>query len=162
MKTLALDLGNKLGWALGVSGLEQAGTARFKQPKGADRRVLDTRFAQLYVWLSAAIDLHKIERLVFEDVLFYRSRDQGQLWAGYRAVVMLVAAMRNMVIGSLNSSSLKKQATGWGNADKADMRRALIARGLDCAAFDDNAVDAISLLLLTFTASCITTSKSNE
>lgn len=133
-RILALDLGTTTGWArwspdrmpakveLGQWVLASPKEITAFRKKNLDRRS-DPRFRKLLERLRT----HESFRLViFEDVEFYGgSLYQVQLWATWRAAVW--AVFPEQVLECLPVGTLKKFATGNGNAKKMDMARALLA-----------------------------------
>lgn len=152
MTILALDLGTKTGWALLKDGVVTQGTWRLATPKevtqqkrdGLDR-CCDIRFARLQAYLSG---LGQIDHCYFEDVQFSVSTGQTQLWAGFRTLVILMHP--RVQLKAVPVGTLKKYATGSGNADKDAMKRALVGtvKPEVLEAMDDNAVDAYHLLTM--------------
>lgn len=88
--------------------------------------------------------------VVWEDVEFVHSRDQITCWSGLRAAVWCAceqvahAGGTQSLFYSVPVGTLKKFATGSGQATKDDMERAAVRCGLVPAShgFDDNAIDA--------------------
>jgi len=170
MKILTLDLGTKTGWAYRNSGRSlQAGTWRLMSPKEVtaqgklrgDRR-LDQRIPRLYEKLSETRDrVGGLDWIVFEDVQFGSTTMQAHLWASFRTVIWLFASLSGIKTECLATGKLKVFAAGHGAATK-DMMAAWLCkkcpndfRHFDGATrrvdnnevLDDNAVDAIHLLL---------------
>lgn len=159
MKLLALDLGTKTGYARRAGSTLECGTltlATEKELRGQraerlDRR-RDCRVERLFKWLTS----QPVDALVFEDVQFSSTTMQTQLWAGLRSAVWLSPAP---LVECCPVGTLKKFATGAGNATKEMMAAALAKsdrtfkldkRGKvwhsNDVAIDDNAVDAVWLL----------------
>lgn len=187
MNILALDLGTKCGWAyrstLMGNQWTDSGTWKLSDPKsvklaraeGWDRRC-DGRFNTLCFNIQQVIERQSIQAVVFEDVLFSETTLQTQLWATFRAAIWAVrrwhpvAEVRGLPdygmfhIDCLNTSSLKKFATGHGKATKLMMSAHLVRKypgkyrkvakptetcfieRLDGTKVDDNEVDALHLL----------------
>ena len=154
MRTLALDLGSKTGWCLDVGGKLYAGTKRLvpvktlKASKSTrhDRRC-DPRIPALYDFVTDTVENHNIQNVVFEDVLFASTRMQVQLWASLRAAVWLAATHQKCLVECLNTTALKKFATGGGNASKERMKSVLEREdfSVDLCGADDNMIDAVWL-----------------
>lgn len=149
-KILALDLGTKTGVAWNFGEMPGAATKTLATPKEVaqwrkerlDRRC-DPRVTRLYSWLAAA-DAPDI--VVFEDVEFQTYTYQTQLWSAFRSALWLAFHMRSL-IECVPVTTLKKFATGSGQADKARMRKALFTRFPQTRPdLDDNAVDALWIL----------------
>jgi len=164
MKILALDLGTKTGYAVGDTGGVVVGTWTLMAPKvvtlqakvRGDRR-LDGRIPNLF---EAIMGISDLDWIVFEDVLFASTTLQAHLWASLRATVWLAAYQRKLKVECVNTSTLKKFATGHGGATKEMMAAWLVKnhsnefRYYDGAVrkvdndtiLDDNAIDAAHLL----------------
>jgi len=150
---LALDLGSKTGWCYGpdrdsldIHTIELAKPSILRK-LGKDLRNYDPRVLSLF---SEIVDLDgPIRYIVFEDVTFATTTYQAQLWASLRAAMWLARDQRvnsdNIIMCGVPVGTLKKFATGAGNADKPAMKAAAEREGLDCSKLDDNAVDAFHL-----------------
>lgn len=171
MKTLTLDLGTDIGWAvIDDSKPLQSGTLRLasrheledQQREGKDR-TLDIRLVRFYRFVEKQV-LQAVIRIVFEDVGFVSSRMQTQLWASLRTAIWMVALMHPEVsVFAIPVATLKQFATGNIHATKPDMARALAAklpndyrlteqnaiRKADGSIANDDEVDAIWLAYYT-------------
>ncbi len=167
MNILALDLGTHTGWAMDTAAGLELGTWQLATPaeikawgKSRLSRRCDPRFARLFTHLHQLSG--RFDVVVFEDVQFSSYMQQCQLWASFRAVVCM--AMGSLaLVESVPVGTLKKFATGMGNATKHDMLRAALNSMPDRFApapghpdalldrhtglpLDDNAIDALHLL----------------
>ncbi|PTY02752.1 hypothetical protein DB346_08225 [Verrucomicrobia bacterium LW23] len=154
MNALALDIGTTTGWAIWDDGQVLSGSwllatekqLRQQRKVGGERRG-DIRFFQLRDRIADAIARHRIEVLVFEDVQFATSAAQTQLWASLRSAVWLAGkAVRH--VECVHTGTLKKFATGAGNAGKEQMVAAAanLARPWGRVVVDDNEADALHIL----------------
>ena len=141
---LALDLGTTTGWALrGHDGSITSGTMAFKPSRfeGGGMRYL--RFKR---WLSElkslATDIHAV---YFEEVRRHVGVDASHVYGGLMATLTAWAELRGMPYEGVPVGTIKRHATGKGNAPKEAMIAAARARGFTPA--DDNEADAIALLL---------------
>ncbi len=141
---LALDLGSTAGWALrGHDGLITSGTASFRPGRfdGGGMRYL--RFTN---WLTEIDRLSgPISAIWFEEVRRHAGTDAAHVYGGLMATLTAWAELRGVPYEGVPVGSIKRHATGKGNADKAAMIAAVRARGFSPA--DDNEADAIALLL---------------
>lgn len=157
MKTiLALDLGTKTGYCYGTAtnkltcGTWQLATPKEVRQWGKERltRRCDPRVARLWNELDR---LPRPDVVVFEDVEFASYTKQVQLWASLRAAVWLSfggydgCGWSGVLVECVPVATLKKFATGAGNADKTGMARAASRLGLTVKGLDDNAIDALHL-----------------
>lgn len=134
---LALDLGCSTGIAHTDEGLPD-GFAPFtidwnklvKMPDARKRRMdrrADPRVLRFFEYLQSRVGLFDI--VIFEDVQFSETTMQTQLWSSFRTAVWLSFGGRSdCFVDCVPVGSLKKFATGAGNATKTDMARALMRR----------------------------------
>jgi hypothetical protein len=141
---LALDLGTTTGWALsGYDGLITSGTASFRPGRfdGGGMRYL--RFTN---WLTEIDRLSgPVETIWFEEVRRHTGTDAAHVYGGLMATLTSWAELRGVPYQGVPVGTIKKHATGRGNADKLAMIAAARARGFSPA--DDNEADAIAILL---------------
>ena len=141
---LALDLGTTTGWALrGFGGLITTSTASFKPGRydGGGMRYL--RFTN---WLTEIDRLSgPIEAIYFEEVRRHTGTDAAHVFGGLMASLTSWAELRGIPYQGVPVGTIKKHATGKGNAPKRAMIDAAHKRGFSPA--DDNEADAIAILL---------------
>ena len=141
---LALDLGTTTGWALrAADSLITSGTASFKPGRydGGGMRYL--RFTN---WLSEIDRLSgPIAAIWFEEVRRHAGTDAAHVYGGLMATLTAWAELRGVPYAGTPVGTIKRHATGKGNANKDAMLAAASARGFSPA--DDNEADAIALLL---------------
>ena len=144
MATLALDLGTATGWALrDHTGLITSGTANFRPGRfdGGGMRYL--RFTN---WLSEIDRLSgPISAIWFEEVRRHAGTDAAHVYGGLMATLTAWAELRGVPYQGVPVGTIKRHATGKGNAPKEAMIAAAHGRGFNPA--DDNEADAIALLL---------------
>ncbi len=144
MATIALDLGTTTGWALrGYDGLITSGTASFRPGRfdGGGMRYL--RFAN---WLTEIDRLSgPISAIWFEEVRRHAGTDAAHVYGGLMASLTSWAELRGIPYQGVPVGTIKRHATGKGNADKEAMIAAARARGF--SPDDDNEADAIAILL---------------
>jgi len=141
---LALDLGTTTGWALhGADGLITSGTVSFRPGRfdGGGMRYL--RFSN---WLTEIDRLSgPVETIWFEEVRRHVGTDAAHVFGGLLATLTAWAELSGIPYGGVPVGTIKKFATGKGNANKVAMMTAVRARGFSPA--DDNEADAIAILL---------------
>jgi len=141
---LALDLGTTTGWALrGQDGGITSGTISFKPSRfeGGGMRYL--RFRR---WLAEIASLSGgLTRIPFEEVRRHVSTDSSHAYGGFLATLTAWCEQEAIPYEGVPVGTIKRYATGRGNADKAAMIAAIQARGFRPS--DDNEADAIALLL---------------
>ncbi|WP_137703163.1 hypothetical protein [Marimonas lutisalis] len=140
---LALDLGTTTGWALrGFDGLVTTGTASFKPGRydGGGMRYL--RFTN---WLTELDRLSgPVGTIWFEEVRRHAGTDAAHVYGGLMASLTSWAELRGIPYEGVPVGTIKRHATGKGNANKAAMIAAAKARGF--SPVDDNEADAIAIL----------------
>lgn len=141
---LALDLGTTTGWALRTrdaaitSGIMTFRPSRFE---GGGMRYLRFRG-----WLIELAGLSGgLTRIVFEEVRAHAGTDAAHLYGGFLATLTAWCEQQGIPYEGVPVGTIKRFATGKGNADKAAMIAAIRARGF--SPVDDNEADAIALLL---------------
>jgi len=141
---LALDLGTTTGWALRrQDGGITSGTITFRPSRfeGGGMRYLRFRG-----WLGELAALAGgLTRIAFEEVRSHAGTDAAHLYGGFLAHLSAWCEERGVAYEGVPVGTIKRFATGRGNADKAAMIAAMRARGF--APADDNEADAIALLL---------------
>lgn len=140
---LAIDLGTTTGWAMrSASGLITSGVASFKPGRfdGGGMRYL--RFSR---WLDE-IGADGLGGIWFEEVRRHAATDAAHVYGGLMATLTAWAELRGIPYEGVPVGTIKKHATGKGNANKDAMIAAARARGFNPA--DDNEADALALLRL--------------
>ena len=141
---LALDLGTTTGWALrGHDGLITSGTVCFR-PRRFDGGGM--RYLRFTNWLTEIDRLSgPVEAIWFEEVRRHAGTDAAHVYGGLMATLTAWAELRGVPYEGVPVGTIKRHATGKGNAAKQAMIDAVRARGFDPA--DDNEADAIAVLL---------------
>lgn len=164
MRILALDLATKTGWALWDGARMESGVQDFTKQRGESNGMLFLKFNR---WLhcigcynqgltsiTANVDL-----VVFEQA-HHRGGAATEIAVGLMTRVLEFCARYGIEHSSVHSMTLKKWATGKGNADKELMKVAAALRRHQisgapamkaivqamAALMDDNEADAILLL----------------
>ncbi len=140
---LALDLGTTTGWALrDRTGRITSGTESFKPRRfeGGGMRFL--RFKRWLTELKAHAD--GIDTLVFEEVRRHVSTDAAHAYGGFLATLTAWCEHHGVPYQGVPVGTIKKHATGKGNASKDEMMAAVRRPGH--APADDDEADALALL----------------
>ena len=141
---LALDLGTTTGWALrSHDGLITSGTTSFRPGRfdGGGMRYL--RFTN---WLTEVDRLSgPIAAIWFEEVRRHVGTDAAHVYGGLMATLTAWAELRGIPYEGVPVGTIKRHATGKGNADKQAVIAAIKAKGHNPQ--DDNEADALALLL---------------
>lgn len=140
---LALDLGTQTGWALRTrdrcitSGSEGFRPQRFE---GGGMRYL--RFKRWLTELKATVD--GIDAVYVEEVRRHVGVDAAHAYGGFLATLTAWCEHHQIPYQGVPVGTIKKHATGKGNAAKEVVMAAVRARGH--APADDNEADALALL----------------
>lgn len=139
---LCLDLGTHTGWALrSDDGTVISGTEHFtpKRFEGGGMRYL--RFQR---WLDE-IGCHGLDAVYFEEVRRHAGVDAAHAYGGFLATLTRWCEYHSIPYQGVPVGTIKKHATGKGNAKKEEMVAAVQAKGYQVT--DDNEADALAILL---------------
>lgn len=142
---LALDLGTTTGWALlGRDGAITSGSQSFKPQRfeGGGMRYL--RFKRWLTEVKQCAD--GIDLVAFEEVRRHVGVDAAHAYGGFLATLTSWCEHHEIAYQGVPVGTIKKHATGKGNASKEQMLAAARERGHEPA--DDNQADALCLLYL--------------
>lgn len=141
MTLLALDLGTRTGWALAgdpvAHGYSDFRPGRFD---GGGMRYL--RFQR---WLDALHAHRPITEVAYEEVRRHVGTDAAHVYGGLMAHLQSWCETQRIPYQGVPVGTIKRHATGKGNADKAAMVAAIRAAGF-VSVTDDNEADAVALL----------------
>ena len=142
MIILSLDLGTHCGWKIGdrqmsLSGVWDFGNSRFEGG--------GMRFVKFVKQLNTIAETMKIDLVVFEEVRRHLSTDSAHVYGGLMAHLTAWCEKQDpkLPYQSVPVQTIKKFATGKGNASKTDVIAAMQKLGLQPA--DDNEADAQAL-----------------
>jgi Holliday junction resolvasome RuvABC endonuclease subunit len=140
---LALDLGTHTGWALGLgTGPIASGTVSFR-PSRYDGGGM--RYLRFHGWLDQLKSDVAFGAVYFEEVRRHAGTDAAHVYGGLLATLTAWCERHSIAYQGVPVGSIKRFATGKGNADKAAMIAAMQDRGFLPA--DDNEADALAILL---------------
>lgn len=141
---LALDLGTTTGWAVRTGRCRILhGTAEFRCSRfeGGGMRYL--RFGK---WLDQTLEVAGgIDAVHFEEIRRHLGTDASHVYGGLLATLTSWCEENVIAYQGVPVGTIKRFATGKGNAGKQAMIAAIRARGFEPA--DDNEADAIAVLL---------------
>lgn len=139
---LSLDLGTTTGWALSHNGEIRSGTISFKDTRFDSK---GSRFTKFFRWLQNQKAHYDIESIVYECVtMLHKSSASAHCYGGFMATLQMFGDHHNIPYEGVSVGTIKKFATGKGNASKDDVIRAM--RGKGHQPIDDNEADALALL----------------
>ncbi|WP_300456655.1 hypothetical protein [Desulfobacula sp.] len=142
MNILTLDLAIKTGWATFFDHKISSGVQEFGLARGES---VGMRFLRFRAWLKKMAEYApgKIDLIVYEQA-HHRGGAATQLCVGLVTDALAFAADIGADTMPVHTGTLKKYATGKGNAGKELMKLAARARGYKPV--DDNEADACMLL----------------
>lgn len=142
---LALDLGTQTGWALiSRDGTINSGSQSFKPQRFEGGGM---RFLRFRRWLSEIKQFGSgIDQVVFEEVRRHAGVDAAHAYGGFLGQLTAWCEHHQIPYQGVPVGTIKKHATGKGNASKGEMILAVRAKGHQPE--DDNEADALALLAL--------------
>lgn len=151
----ATDLGGNCGWALYDNGRIISGVWKLTETTTKKRNERPgMRFERFFNRLAAidALDTtDPCQDIYYEEVHAHIGTDAAHAYGGFRATLMHYCESKKKRYGSFGVGTIKKRATGKGNAKKPQMIasankafRNIIKRPV----IDDNEADALWILIL--------------
>ena len=140
---LALDLGTHTGWALTTrDGCITSGAEHFKPQRfeGGGMRYL--RFKRWLAEIKQCSD--GIDTVFMEEVRRHAGVDAAHAYGGFLATLTSWCEPHQIPYQGVPVGTIKKFATGRGNASKGEMIAGM--RALGHAVTDDNEADALAIL----------------
>ena len=136
---LALDLGTLTGWAMKCESGIKSGSVNFatKRNEGGGMRYL--RFRR---WLDSINT--GITEIHFEEVRRHAGTQAAHVYGGLMGTLTSWCEENSIPYSSVPVGTIKRAATGKGNATKEQMIEAVKRRGFNPS--DDNEADALALL----------------
>ena len=140
---LALDLGTTTGWALAQADARMTSGSHSFKPQRFEGGGM--RFLRFKRWLT---DIKQctpgISLVVFEEVRRHAGVDAAHAYGGFLGQLTAWCEHHQIPYEGVPVGTIKKHATGKGNASKEQMTQAMQARGHEIT--DDNQADALALL----------------
>ncbi len=140
---LALDLGTTTGWALAQTDAQiTSGSQSFKPQRFEGGGM---RFLRFKRWLTDIKQCSSdISLIVFEEVRRHAGVDAAHVYGGFMGQLTAWCEHHQIPYEGVPVGTIKKHATGKGNASKDQMIQAMQAR--NHSVVDDNEADALALL----------------
>lgn len=138
---LCLDLGTNTGWAIRQpDGQITSGTMEFRPGRfeGGGMRYL--RFKH---WLTEMKQCG-VGMVIFEEVRNHKGIDASHAYGGFMATLTAWCEHHEIPYQGVPVGTIKRHATGKGNASKDEVMEAMRRKGHDPV--DDNASDALAIL----------------
>lgn len=147
MNILALDPATHTGWALSADGMVHSGTWDLSPRRGDGAGM---RFLRLCWKLDEMLFRHAPLHIVYEFAGHFKSLAAGDVLRGLMAHIQSWCETHNVPCEGYAPSSIKKWATGKGNANKDAMLAEAQRRWPDIT--DHNEADARLLLAMVMTS----------
>lgn len=141
MRVLAIDPGTNCGWASIRRGFVESGVQRFDLRRGESPGM---RFLRFNVWLGDCINYSESELITYE-LAHHRGGAATEVLVGMTTRIQEYAARERIEHVGVHTGTLKKWATGKGNASKEEMCHAATDR-YGRVVEDDNEADALLML----------------
>lgn len=140
---LALDLGQNTGWALRqASGLITSGTNGFKPGRFEGGGMSMLRFT---TWLGELhVSAGPLAIVYFEEVRAHKGTAAAHTYGAFLGQLSAWCEANRVAYAGVPVATIKKHATGKGNAGKDLVIAAMRERGFDPG--DDNEADALAIL----------------
>jgi crossover junction endodeoxyribonuclease RuvC len=140
---LAIDLGTKTGWAVrSADGQITSGTVEFRNDRWQGGGMRFLRFKQ---WLTEIKQVAgDLDAVFVEEVRRHAGVDASHAYGGFLAHVTAWCEHHGIPYEAVPVGTIKRHATGKGNASKQAVIDAVRALGHDPA--DDNEADALAIL----------------
>ncbi len=143
-RIMALDLGTTTGWAVRDQyGMISSGTASFKHSRfqgGGMRYLLFLRWLKETTVLTGSFN-----QIYFEEVRRHTATDAAHVYGGLLAHLTAWCEENFIPYQGVPVGTIKRHATGKGNAKKEAVIKAMQAKGYQPK--DDNEADALAILL---------------
>jgi hypothetical protein len=140
---LAIDLGNKFGWAIKQGATINSGWEKLSN----NAKNHGKKFYLFSCWLREQDNL-SIEKVYYEDVKNHAGVYAAHAYGGYLAILQVWAYKREIECIGVGVGQIKKSWTGKGNASKELMIEMANIRGFNID--NDNQADALALLHYVF------------
>lgn len=139
---LALDLGTKTGWAVkDRDGQISSGTFCVTVKKNNHPA---TRWIEFRKHINLLLENYNVNTVIYEQVFNHAGIRASHVYGAYEAILVETCFIRNCELKGVGVGTVKKFATGRGNASKDQMIEAARHFGFDPV--DHNQADAIHIL----------------
>lgn len=142
---LALDIGTQTGWALSCVSTDtkqlDSGMQKFTTKKKEHSAL---RWMRFKAWVNQMISEKNIHAVYYERVMNHAGIRAGHCYGAFEAIIEVACYTHNCEITGIGVGTIKKFATGKGNASKQEMVHAAYEAGF--AVRGDDEADAIHLL----------------
>lgn len=141
MRILAIDPATRCGWAIFDNGAPVASGVWRLDPKRHEGGGM--RYVRLSVSLRQAFESGPLDLVFYEEVRGHKGTDAAHIYGGLVAVITRACEAACVPYAAIPVGTIKKLATGNGNADKDAMVAAAAKRWPSIKLEDDNHADAL-------------------
>lgn len=138
---LALDLGTRTGWAVGLDEHIVSGVEEFKNDRFSGGGM---RFLRFQRWLDEIAKSAWVEEIVFEEVRRHAGTDAAHCYGGLLGVLTAWCEAKGVPYSGVPVGTIKRHWTGKGNAPKEHMLAVAVSHGFAPKTHDE--ADALALL----------------
>lgn len=148
-RIITLDLGTKTGWAFtrfekdGKSSI-LSGRENFNVGRYESSGIRFVKFGEFLHKVSIRTDIYEETIFYFEEVRRHMGVDAAHVYGGFMAVLQSFCIENDYQYHGVPVGTIKKHATGKGNASKEEMIEEMRKKGHDV--LDDNQADALALM----------------
>jgi Holliday junction resolvasome RuvABC endonuclease subunit len=142
MKILAIDPGTKCGWAYSDGENICSGVWNLTVKK----TTWGTKWNNLFVELREFVEQNGVDLIVYEKVMAHAGTTAAHVYGGLIAVIEMYCDGEGIQWDSYHVGTIKKHATGKGNAKKEAMVQAARMTWPERDVIDHNEADALWLL----------------
>ena len=143
MRILSIDQGTKTGWAAWYDNHTESGVEDFSVRSGESAGM---KFIKFNAWLKKISEMVQPELVVFEQP-HQRGGPATRIGVGLSTRIEEQAARCGVEYKMVHSGTLKKFATGKGNASKEEMILKAKELYIGLVVIDDNHADALLMLV---------------
>lgn len=141
---LSIDCATKTGWCLYDGRVHESGVMDFSKRRGESNGAMFLRFRR---WLSDLIaSVQDLEMVVYEQA-HHRGGAATEICVNLTGRVQEICSAGGIEYASIHTGTLKKRATGRGNASKTEMIEAA-REHLGRQSVDDNEADAVLMAVM--------------
>lgn len=139
------------------SGIEKTGYSIIRKNRGkfvlldsgfirTDKQyVFSARIKEIYTRLNDVIKNYKPDKIILEQLFFFRNQKTAIQVGQTQGVIILLAAQNNIPLEFLTPLQIKQTVTGYGLSDKKSMRKMVeLTVKLDKKIKEDDEIDAIA------------------
>ena len=148
MRILSIDPGAHCGWAIHAGDLYYSGTWELTVGRFSGGGMRFLRFRKLLDEVLTSTAGEKLAAVYFEEVRHHNGTDAAHVYGGLVAILTAWCEDQNPKIPyqGIPVGTIKKVATGKGNADKQAMIHAAMLKWPEQDIKDDNQADALWIL----------------